>query len=74
MNEKKRDDIYQWVCRYAAEMDGPTPSIREIAMAFHINYKTAYYHVVKLIAEGRLRQERGKLRVVGSRWSAPGHQ
>jgi hypothetical protein len=34
---------------------------------FKLNSKTVYYHVMKLIIEGRLRQERGKL-VVGSEW------
>jgi hypothetical protein len=38
---------------------------------FRLNYKTVYYHVMKLIVEGRLRQERGKLVVVGSEWIEP---
>jgi hypothetical protein len=59
------------VCRYADEMDGPTPSINEIAVHFRLNYKTVYYHAMKLIVEGRLRQERGKLVVVGSEWIEP---
>jgi hypothetical protein len=65
------DEIFEWVCRYADEMDGPTPSINEIASPFRLNYKTVYYHVMKLIVEGRLRQERGKLVVVGSEWIEP---
>jgi hypothetical protein len=67
----RRDEIFEWVCRYADEMDGPTPSINEIAVHFRLNYKTVYYHVMKLIVEGRLRQERGKLVVVGSEWFEP---
>jgi DNA-binding transcriptional regulator YhcF (GntR family) len=67
----RRDEIFEWVCRYADEMDGPTPSINEIAVHFKLNYKTVYYHVMKLIVEGRLRQERGKLVVVGSEWIEP---
>lgn len=67
----RRDEIYRWICLYADEMDGPTPSILEISRAFHLNYKTAYYHVMKLIIENRLRQERGKLIVVGSEWIEP---
>jgi hypothetical protein len=67
----RRDEIFEWVCRYADEMDGPTPSINEIAVHFKLNYKTAYCHVMKLIVEGRLRQERGKLVVVGSEWIEP---
>jgi hypothetical protein len=61
----RQDEIFEWVCCYADEMDGPTPSINEIAVHFRLNYKTVYYHVMKLIVEGRLRQERGKLIVVG---------
>jgi DNA-binding transcriptional regulator YhcF (GntR family) len=63
---KQYNEIFEWVCRYAAKMDGPTPSINEIAVHFRLNYKTVYYHVMKLIVEGRLCQERGKLVVVGS--------
>jgi hypothetical protein len=48
-----------------------TPTIDEIALHFKLNYKTVYYHVMKLIVEGRLRQERGRLVVVGSEWIEP---
>jgi len=66
-----RDETLGWVCRYADAMDGPTPSISETAVHFKLNYKTVYYHVMKLIVEGRLRQERGKRVVVGSEWIEP---
>lgn len=67
----RRDEIYRFVCRYADEMDGPTPTIREIAKHFGLNYKTVYFHVLKLKDEGRLRQDRGKLVVIGSEWISP---
>jgi len=70
----RRDEIYDWICVYADEMDGPTPSIGEISREFKLNYKTAYYHIMKLIIEGRLRQERGKLVVTGSEWIKPNYQ
>jgi DNA-binding transcriptional regulator YhcF (GntR family) len=54
------------VCRYADKMDGSTPSINEIAVHFRLNFRTVYYHVMKLIVEGRLQHERGRLVVVGS--------
>jgi hypothetical protein len=38
----RRDEIFECVCRYADEMDGPTPSINEIAVHFRLNYKTVY--------------------------------
>jgi hypothetical protein len=59
------------VCRYAEEMDRPTPSTNEIALHFKQNFKSVYYHVMKLIVEGRLLQERGKLVVVGNDWIEP---
>ncbi len=71
MRRTRRDEIYEWVCLYADEMNGPTPSIREISAHFCLNYKTVYHHVLKLIIEGRLRQERNKLVVVGSEWIEP---
>lgn len=67
----RRDEVYDFICIYADEMDGPTPSIREIALHLRLNYKTVYFHVMKLVMEGRLRQERGKLVVVGSDWIEP---
>jgi predicted transcriptional regulator len=69
--EERRARIYQFICTYADEMDGPTPSINEIANNLDIDYKVTYYHIMKLIAVGRLRQERGKLIVVGSEWIEP---
>jgi hypothetical protein len=44
------------VCRYADEMDGPTPSINEIVVHFRLNYRTVYHRVMKPIVEGRPRQ------------------
>ena len=67
----RRDDIYDFICAYADELDGPTPSINEIAVHYGLNYKTVYYHITKLIAEGRLRQDRNKLVVIGSDWIEP---
>jgi hypothetical protein len=34
-------------------------------------FRTLYFGAVKLVVEGRLRQERGKLVVVGSEWIEP---
>ena len=67
----RRDEIFAFIVAYAEELDGPTPSILEIARHFGLNYKTVYYHVMKLVIEGRLRQERGKLVVVDSSWTPP---
>jgi len=66
-----RDEIMLYICAYADEKDGPTPSIHEIAQEFKLAYSTVYHHVMKLIIEGRLRQQDGKLIVVGSEWYGP---
>jgi hypothetical protein len=42
----------------------------KIALHFHLNYKAMYSHVMKLVVEGRLYQERGR-RVVGNERIAP---
>jgi hypothetical protein len=31
---KQYNEIFEWVCRYADEMDGPTPSINQIVYCF----------------------------------------
>lgn len=67
----RRDEIMLFVCEYASEKDGPTPSINEIAQHFGLAYSTVYHHVLKLIIEGRLQQVDGKLCVVGSDWIPP---
>jgi hypothetical protein len=45
--------------------------MEKIRAHFKLDYKTVCYHAMKLIVEGRLRQERGKLVVVGSEWIEP---
>ena len=67
----RRDEIMLYICAYADEKDGPTPSIHEIAQEFKLAYLTVYHHIMKLIIEGRLRQQDGKLIVVGSEWYGP---
>jgi len=71
IGEERRIKIYEFVLSYADELDGPTPTINEVSQALAIDYKVTYYHVMKLIALGRLKQERGKLVVVGARWERP---
>lgn len=67
----RRDEIMLYICTYADEKNGPTPSIREIAQHFKLYYSTVYHHVMKLIIEGRLEKQDGKLVVVGSEWYGP---
>jgi hypothetical protein len=67
----RRDEIFEWRCRCADEMDGPIPSINEMTLHFRLNYRAVDYHVMKLIVEERLRQEQGRWVVVGSEWIEP---
>jgi DNA-binding IclR family transcriptional regulator len=67
----RRAEIYEFIVRYADELDGPTPSIREVAESLHLDYSVTWRHVQTLIAHGKLRSERGKLVVVGSDWIEP---
>lgn len=67
----RRDEIMAYICEYAGEKDGPTPSINEIARQFGLAYSTIYHHVLKLQVEGRLVQRDGKLCVVNSEWYPP---
>lgn len=71
--EARRMEIYHFIVDYANEKDGPTPSINEIKANFDWckSYATAYYHVMKMIADGLLRQEDNKLVVVDSEWIPP---
>jgi hypothetical protein len=67
----KRDEIYDWVCLYADEHHGNSPSLSEIGLAFGIHRQTVYGHILKLIRERRVRYEDNKLVVEYSEWIAP---
>lgn len=67
----RRDQIYAYICAYAKELHGPTPNIREISQHFGFSYSSAYDHVIRLVSDGLLRQDRGKLVVIGSSWREP---
>jgi hypothetical protein len=71
IGEERRRRIYDFIVTYADELEGPTPTINEVAANLALDYKVTYYHVMKLIAQGLLRQERSKLVVVGASWKKP---
>lgn len=60
---KRRDEILAYIAEYAVDHHN-APSTIEIARQFDIAQQTAYNHMVKLIAEGRLQQ-------VDGRWKLP---
>ncbi len=67
----RRDEIFDWMVDYAGEKSGPTPTIREISIAFGLAYTTTHTHVLKLIRDGRVLQSDGKLIVIDSEWIPP---
>lgn len=68
----RRDEILEHIIEYAETYDGPTPNINEIAQALGMGYATAYNHIMKLMAEGRLvRNADNKLIVPDSDWIPP---
>jgi len=67
----RREQILLFICDYAGERSGPTPSINEIAKQFHVSYSTAYHHVMRLGLEGKLQLRDGKLIVIGAEWYEP---
>lgn len=67
----RRDEIYDYICEYADEHNGPTPSIREVAFYFRRSYSTVYRHIQQLVEEHRLEWRDGKLIVVASSWLPP---
>jgi hypothetical protein len=46
MRRTGRDESFEGVCGYAAEMRRATPSINQIALHFRLNCTTVYYHVM----------------------------
>jgi len=67
----RRDEVFNYICGYAGEMNGVTPSMREIARDFDRSYTTIYRHVRQLIKEGRLDIDGRKILIPGSVWLAP---
>lgn len=71
MTQTRRHEILAFIMNYARQHNGPTPSIREIAIHFRIAYTTCYTHIEALIEEGVLTKQDGKLIVIGAQWVGP---
>lgn len=67
----KRDHIFAFICRYASEHKGNSPSIRHIGREFGIRYESARFHILELMNEGRLRLEDNQLIVEDAEWIPP---
>jgi predicted transcriptional regulator len=70
-NPDRREQIMAFICEYAGDRSGPTPSIKEISDNLGWTYSVVYHHVQRLITEGRLAQRNSKLCVIGSEWYPP---
>lgn len=72
----RRDEIFEFICDYADEHVGNSPTLHELAGIFRVegrllSYSTVRYHVTLLIAEGRLVRVDGKLVVIRAEWERP---
>lgn len=67
----RREEILRFICQYAKENNGVTPSARSIAVAFRLGKTTVLTHITKLVAEGRLAWVDDRLKVVDSEWIEP---
>ena len=68
---KRRFQVLEFICEYAIEHNGNSPSTGEIALHFGFNQKTAWRHVNTLERQGYVAYQDGKLVVKDSRWIRP---
>lgn len=66
----RRDEIVAYFAEYAVDHHN-APSTREIAYALGIAQQTVYRHLLKLQAEGRVRQVDGRFMLVGAEYIPP---
>jgi predicted transcriptional regulator len=69
--QRQRDRILQFVCRFAKENCGVTPSVRVIARNMHLGRSTVYVHLQILEREHRIAWVEGRLMVEDSTWEEP---
>lgn len=71
----RREEILVFICAYARENNGVTPSQRDIADQFGLHLKTVQSHLQKLIEEERIalvgRRTQARIRVERSVWEEP---
>ena len=73
MKQRARvDDVFDYICHYADENSGATPSTRVIGEALGFSQKRASYLLMRLEADGRIEWiDRVKYKVVDSLWEPP---
>lgn len=69
----RRDEILAYICQYAKENNGVTPSVRSIAVVFELHLKTVQVHIQKLLDENRIQfvGDDHRIRVERSTWEQP---
>jgi hypothetical protein len=70
-NHPRRDEVLDYICRYARDHNGATPAILQIAREFHLSYSTIRGHVCELAMERKLRLEDRQIVVEDSSWTPP---
>lgn len=69
--QTRRDEIILFIIDYAADHQGNSPSLGEIALQFKFSPQTAYIHTLKLVNEKRAEWKDGKFCLVGAEFYPP---
>jgi len=69
----RRDEIMFFICTFAKENNGVTPSVRRIAKTFGLHLSSVQTHIRKLEKENRISwiDEEKRYRVEESTWEEP---
>jgi SOS-response transcriptional repressor LexA len=68
---RRRDEILQFICLFARENSGVSPSIRVIARHMGLGKSTVAVHLKILEDEERISWVEGRLKVERSTWEEP---
>ncbi len=68
---RQRDRILAYVCAFAQENSGVTPSIRVIARNMGMGRTTVAVHLELLRQENRIEWIEGRMKVIDSTWDPP---
>jgi len=67
----RQQEILDYICEYANDHGGNSPSVVEISEYLDRAYSSVYGHVQRLIVKGALIYRDGKWVVAGAEWYAP---
>jgi hypothetical protein len=69
--ELKRDTIFVFICRYAFEHNGVTPSYSHIEKTFKLSRGAVRFHIYALVSEHKLFLDDRQIIVEDSEWIPP---